>query len=61
MAPSRSCTCASRRRLKKVDVVGYPDSKKVAASAGSFDKPIHRWISRQGDSLDYWDGEPDAQ
>jgi uncharacterized cupin superfamily protein len=44
----------------KVDVVGYPDSKKVAATAGTFEKPIHRWISRQGDSLDYWDGEPDA-
>ncbi len=45
----------------KVDVVGYPDSRKVAASAGTFDKPIHRWISRQGESLDYWDGEPDAK
>jgi uncharacterized cupin superfamily protein len=44
----------------KVDVVGYPDSKKVAATAGTFEKPIHRFIARQGDSLDYWDSEPDA-
>jgi uncharacterized cupin superfamily protein len=47
--------------IQKVDVVGYPDSKKVAATAGTFDKPIHRWLSKQGESLDYWDGEPDAQ
>jgi len=51
------CVSAS---LQKVDVVGYPDSNKVAATAGTFDQPIHRWISRQGESLDYWDGEPDA-
>jgi len=52
------CVSAS---VQKVDVVGYPDSKKVAATAGPFEKPLHRWISRQGESLDYWDGEPDAQ
>jgi len=46
--------------VQKVDVVGYPDSKKLAATAGTFEKPIHRWISRQGESLDYWEGEPDA-
>lgn len=45
----------------KVDVVGYPDSRKVAGTAGPSDKLIHRWISRQGESLDYWDGEPLAQ
>ena len=45
---------------QKVDVVGYPDSNKVAATAGTFEKPIHRWISRQGESLDYWDSEPNA-
>ena len=45
---------------QKVDVVGYPDSKKVAATAGTFDKPLHRFIARQGESVDYWDGEPDA-
>jgi hypothetical protein len=42
-------------------VVAYPDSKKLAATAGPFEKPIQRWISRQGESVDYWDGEPDAQ
>jgi uncharacterized cupin superfamily protein len=46
--------------VAKVDVVGYPDSKKVAATAGTFEKPIHRWVSRQGDTVDYWDNEPDA-
>lgn len=52
------CVSAS---IQKVDVVGYPDSKKVAATAGTFEKPVHRWISRQGESLDYWDGEPEAE
>jgi uncharacterized cupin superfamily protein len=52
------CVSAS---AQKVDVVAYPDSKKVAASAGTFEKPLHRWVSRQGESVDYWDGEPDAQ
>jgi uncharacterized cupin superfamily protein len=46
---------------QKVDVVGYPDSQKVAGTAGTFDKPIHRWISKQGESLDYWADEPNAQ
>jgi uncharacterized cupin superfamily protein len=44
-----------------VDILGYPDSKKLAASAGAFEKPIHRWISREGETVDYWEGEPDAQ
>jgi uncharacterized cupin superfamily protein len=44
----------------KVDVVGYPDSKKVAATAGTFEKAIHRFIARQGESLDYWLDEPDV-
>jgi uncharacterized cupin superfamily protein len=52
------CVSAS---AQKVDVVGYPDSKKLSATAGTFEKPIHRWISREGESVDYWDGEPDAQ
>ncbi len=47
--------------VQKVDVVGYPDSKKVAATAGTFDRPIHRFIAREGESLDYWADEPDAQ
>ena len=46
---------------QKVDVVGYPDSRKVAATAGPFEKPIHRLIVRQGDGVDYWDGEPLAE
>src|SRR5512145_131740 len=48
-------------KVQSVDVVGYPDSNKVAATAGTFEKPIHRWISRQGESLDYWAGEPNAE
>lgn len=51
------CVSAS---AQKVDVVAYPDSNKLAAAAGTFEKPVHRWISRQGESLDYWDGEPGA-
>ena len=31
----------------------YPDSNKVAAFA-----PGHRVMQRQGEALDYWDGEP---
>jgi uncharacterized cupin superfamily protein len=46
---------------QKVDVVGYPDSKKVAATAGTFEKPIHRFVAREADSLDYWEGEPLAE
>ena len=45
----------------KAEVVGYPDSKKVAAMAGeSWEKPWIRQIVRAGESLDYWDGEPNA-
>ena len=43
------------------DVVGYPDSKKIAAAAGpSFQSLWIRQINKAGDSLAYWDGEPDA-
>jgi uncharacterized cupin superfamily protein len=46
----------------KCEVVGYPDSKKVAAWAGPAPTtPWHRGISRQGETLDYWDSEPGAQ
>jgi uncharacterized cupin superfamily protein len=39
----------------KVEVLGYPDSKKVAAYADDI------WTAqREGETLDYWDGEPDA-
>ena len=51
------CLSAS---MQKVDVVAYPDSKKVAGTAGTFEAPIHRWISKQGETLDYWDNEPNA-
>jgi uncharacterized cupin superfamily protein len=44
----------------KCEVVGYPDSKKLASRAGeSFDKPWIRTITRS-EQLDYWDGEPNA-
>jgi uncharacterized cupin superfamily protein len=52
------CVSAS---FQKVDIVGYPDSKKLAATAGTFEKPLHRWISREGESVDYWEGEPEAK
>jgi uncharacterized cupin superfamily protein len=46
----------------KCEVVGYPDSNKVGYAAGQqWDKPWIRQISRKGDSLDYWDSEPNAQ
>ena len=51
--------CVSASAVK-VDVVGYPDSHKVAATAGSFEQPIHRWVSRLGDTVDYWLDEPAA-
>jgi uncharacterized cupin superfamily protein len=45
----------------KCEVVGYPESKKVAAWAGpSAQNPWLRWISREGESLDYWENEPNA-
>ncbi len=50
----------------KCEVVGYPDSKKIGSAAtpagGTFQ--TNPWIfqlSRQGETLDYWDGEPDAK
>jgi uncharacterized cupin superfamily protein len=48
-------------KVQSVDVVAYPDSNKVAATAGTFEKPLHRWLSRQGESLDYWEGEPGVE
>jgi uncharacterized cupin superfamily protein len=56
--PLRYLTIATAH---KCEVVGYPDSKKIGAMAGaSFDKPWIRQVVRQGESLDYWDGEPNA-
>lgn len=52
--------CVSTRHM--VDVVTYPDSKKTAyVAAASMDKLWHRRIVRDGESVDYWDGEPGAQ
>lgn len=43
------------------DVVGYPDSKKIGAlgspSPNYFDPPWVRAIFREGDQVDYYDGE----
>lgn len=47
--------------VRKAEVVGYPDSKKVGFVAGeSFQKPWMRQLVKAGETLDYWDGEPDA-
>jgi len=46
----------------KCEVVGYPDSKKIGAMAGpSMMQPWIRQLVREGETLDYWDGEPAAQ
>lgn len=51
--------CLSSKAV--ADVVGYPDSNKVAAmanpSSNFFDKPWVRAIFRGGDTVDYFDGE----
>ncbi|HUJ75408.1 MAG TPA: cupin domain-containing protein [bacterium] len=39
------------------EVVEYPDSNKVAALAGTFEKPLLRAIYRKGDTVDYMEGE----
>lgn len=44
----------------KCEVVGYPDSKKLGMRAGTYDKPWIRMVMREGESLDYWDNEPNA-
>ncbi|HEX5061716.1 MAG TPA: cupin domain-containing protein [Kofleriaceae bacterium] len=52
--------CVSTKHI--CEVVGYPDSKKVAAWAGPVPtKPWIRQIVREGETLDYWDSEPGAQ
>jgi uncharacterized cupin superfamily protein len=44
------------------EVVGYPDSKKIGLRAWErFDKPWLRMVVREGESIDYYDGEPDAK
>ena len=44
--------------MHKCEVVGYPDSKKVAMWGGEREKPWVRQIVRAGESLDYFEGEP---
>ena len=46
----------------KAEIVGYPDSKKIGiAAAEAPGKLWMRQLVKQGESLDYWDGEPDAK
>ncbi|HET6437481.1 MAG TPA: cupin domain-containing protein [Anaeromyxobacter sp.] len=39
-----------------VDVVQYPDSRKLAAAVGEWPN-MRRWMFREGDQTDYLDGE----
>ena len=47
--------------MASAEIVGYPDSKKVAARSrdpeSSDGKPWVQVIARESDSLDYYDGE----
>ncbi len=46
--------------LHPVDVVGYPDGKKVGALAmGTAGKPWVRVLHEEGTDVGYYDGEPD--
>ena len=45
--------------VQGVDVVQYPDSGKVASAVGAFPK-AKRFVFREKDQVDYFDGEPDA-
>ncbi len=49
-APMRYLSISTQERP---ELCVYPDSDKVAAFA-----PGHRVMQRQGQALDYWDGEP---
>ena len=49
-APMRYLSVSTQERP---ELCVYPDSNKVAAFA-----PGHRVMQRQGEALDYWDGEP---
>lgn len=40
------------------EVIVYPDSDKVMATAAATDSEPIRLIQREADSIDYWDGEP---
>jgi uncharacterized cupin superfamily protein len=46
----------------RCEIVGYPDSQKVGMIARETrDKEWHRLVVRAGESLDYWEGEPEAR
>jgi uncharacterized cupin superfamily protein len=47
--------------ITKCEVVVYPDSKKIGAMGGEYARPWVRTLSRDGESLDYWEGEPEAK
>jgi uncharacterized cupin superfamily protein len=42
-----------------VDLAQYPESKKIAARIGAYPTG-KRWVFREGDQADYFDGEPGA-
>jgi uncharacterized cupin superfamily protein len=45
----------------KCEAVGYPDSNKTAVMAGpSFQNAWIRQIMKAGETIGYWDGEPNA-
>ncbi|HVJ20068.1 MAG TPA: cupin domain-containing protein [Polyangiaceae bacterium] len=47
---------------QKCEIVGYPDSNKMAFFSGpSFNEPWARQIVRKGETLGYYDDEPDAR
>lgn len=45
--------------VQGVDVVHYPDSGKIASAVGVFPK-AKRFVFRERDGVDYYEGEPDA-
>lgn len=46
---------------KSPEVCGYPDSKKVLAVAGPWEKPFFRGVFHDETTVDYYDREPAAQ
>lgn len=42
------------------EVCGYPDSRKILAVAGAFEKPTFRGVFREESSVDYYDREKKA-
>lgn len=46
----------------RTELVGYPDSKKLGIAARDAAGTMWmRQLVREGESLDYWEGEPDAK